>query len=230
MNIYKPPPPLHSESDYGHAENRICPAHYCWVHPITAGSTPLLLGPPHYCWVHPITAGSTPLLLGPPHYCWVHPITAGSTPLLLGPCVILCKKTIKLAVPLALWDITPSLVKRGGDVVVRHNTLRDVLAETCHRAHLGIQVEAGNDLKAVHSHTHPIDLLLTNWATGKTAAFDIPVTFPLNTHTLMEVGVSAGSAAPATEGRKDRASDAKFGERDWLCVPIVTETYDAWGT
>ena len=34
--------------------------------------------------------------------------------------------------------------KRGGDVVVRHNTLRDVLAETGHPAHLGIQVEAGN--------------------------------------------------------------------------------------
>ena len=44
-------------------------------------------------------------------------------------------------------------------MVVRHNTLRDVLAETCHRAHLGIQVEAGNDPTADHSHTHPADLI-----------------------------------------------------------------------
>ena len=51
-------------------------------------------------------------------------------------------------------------------------------------AHLGIQVEAGNDLTADHSHTHPADLLLTNWTTGTTAAFDISVTSPLNTHTL----------------------------------------------
>ena len=87
--------------------------------------------------------------------------------------------------------------KCGGDVVVRHNTLRDVLADTCHRAHLGIQVEAGNDLTANHNHTHPADLLLTNWTAGKTAAFDISVTSPLNTHTLMEAGVSAGSAAQA---------------------------------
>eukprot|EP00731_Ephydatia_muelleri_P027927 Em0019g800a len=92
--------------------------------------------------------------------------------------------------------------KHGGDVVARHNTLRDVLAETCHRAHLGIQVEAGNDLTADHCHTHPADLLLTNWTTGKTAAFDISVTSPLNTQTLMEAGVSAGSAALASEGRK----------------------------
>ena len=119
--------------------------------------------------------------------------------------------------------------KRGGDVVVRHNTLRDVLAETCHRAHLGIQVEAGNDPTANHSHTHPADLLLTNWTTGKTAAFDISVTSPLNTHTLMEAGVSAGSAALTSEGRKHRANDAKCEELGWLCVPLVADTYGAWG-
>ena len=97
----------------------------------------------------------------------------------------------------------------GGDVVTRHNTLRDALAETCHRAHLSVQVEAGSDLTADHSHTRPADLLLTNWATGKTAAFDVSVTSPLNTLTLLEAGVSAGSAARATEDRKHKANDAK---------------------
>eukprot|EP00731_Ephydatia_muelleri_P006101 Em0003g349a len=61
--------------------------------------------------------------------------------------------------------------------------------------HHATTLEAGNDPTADHSHTHPADLLLTNWTTGKTAAFDISVTSPLNTHTLMEAGVSAGSAA-----------------------------------
>ena len=114
--------------------------------------------------------------------------------------------------------------KHGGDVVARHNTPCDVLAETCHWTHLGVQVEAGNDLMANHSHTHPADLLLINWATGKTAAFDISVTSQLNTHTLMEVGVSAGYAALATEGRKHRVNDAKCGEHGWLCIPLVAET------
>ena len=49
-----------------------------------------------------------------------------------------------------------------------------------------------------------------------------------NTHTLMEVGVSAGSAALATEGRKHRANDAKCKKLGWLCVPLVAETYGAW--
>jgi hypothetical protein len=67
---------------------------------------------------------------------------------------------------------------------------------------------------------------LTNWATGKTAAFDISVTSSLNTHTLMEAGVSQDQLP---QPLKDRASDAKYGELDWLCVPLVAETYGAWG-
>ena len=46
----------------------------------------------------------------------------------------------------------------------------------------------------------------------------------------MEVGVSAGSAALASEGRKHRANDAKCKELGWLCVPLVAETYGAWGS
>ena len=88
---------------------------------------------------------------------------------------------------------------------------------------------AGNDLTADHSHTCPADLLLTNWTAGKTAAFDISVTSPLNTHTLMEARVSAGLAALATEGRKHRAKDAKCKELGWLCVSLVAEFYGAWG-
>eukprot|EP00731_Ephydatia_muelleri_P002291 Em0001g2291a len=117
--------------------------------------------------------------------------------------------------------------RHGGDVAIRHNHLRNIFTEFCCCAHLS--VEAGNDLTADHSHTRPADLLLTNWATGKTAAFDISVTSPLNTLTLLEAGVSAGSAAQATETRKHMANDAKCNELGWLCVPLVAETNGAWG-
>ena len=43
-----------------------------------------------------------------------------------------------------------------------------------------------------HSHTHPADLLLSNWATGKTAAFDTSVTSPLNALTLDGSGKCPG--------------------------------------
>ena len=38
--------------------------------------------------------------------------------------------------------------------------------------------------------------------------------------------MSAGSAALASEGG---ANDAKCKELSWLCVPLVAETYGAWG-
>ena len=41
--------------------------------------------------------------------------------------------------------------------------------------------------------------------------------------------MSAGSAALASEGRKHRANDAKCTELGWLCVPLVADTYVAWG-
>ena len=41
----------------------------------------------------------------------------------------------------------------------------------------------------------------------------------------MKAGVSAGSAALATEDGKHRANDAKCNELGWLCVPLVIR----WG-
>ena len=92
--------------------------------------------------------------------------------------------------------------KRGGDVVTRHNKLRDTLAKTCRRDHLSVQVEAGSNLSKDHSHTRPVDILVPNWSLGKPAAFDLSVTSPLNCNILLEAGFGAGQAARAIEQRK----------------------------
>ena len=97
--------------------------------------------------------------------------------------------------------------KRGGDVVTRHNKLRDTLTETCHRAHLSIKVEAGSNLSKDHSHTRPADILVPNWSLGKPAAFDLSVTSPLNSNVLLEAGLAAGQAARATKQRKHEEND-----------------------
>eukprot|EP00731_Ephydatia_muelleri_P023348 Em0015g931a len=116
----------------------------------------------------------------------------------------------------------------GGDVVSRHNKLRDILAESCRRAHLGVQVEMGNNLTN-HSHTRPADLLVPNWVLGKPAAFDLSVTSPLNPTTLLEASVTTGVAALTTELRKHSSNDTKCKELDWVYVPLVVESYGAWG-
>eukprot|EP00731_Ephydatia_muelleri_P032588 Em0024g132a len=114
--------------------------------------------------------------------------------------------------------------KHGGDVINRHNRLRDVFAESCRRACIGVQVEAGSGLGRDEHHTWPADVLATNWMLGKPAAFDFAVTSPLNSSTLHEASVTAGSAAHATEARKHQANDVKCAELGWVSIPVVVET------
>ena len=47
--------------------------------------------------------------------------------------------------------------------------------------------------------------------------------------TLPEAGVTAGAAAKATEERKLKANVAKCADLGWVCVPVVAESYGAWG-
>ena len=47
--------------------------------------------------------------------------------------------------------------------------------------------------------------------------------------TLSEAGICAGAAAQAGEVMKHSANDDKCGDLGWVCVPLVTETYGAWG-
>ena len=130
----------------------------------------------------------------------------------------MCPLSDKMLDPLGHHATT---CKRGGDVVFRHNKLRDILAETCRRAHFSVQVEAGWDLTSDHSHSRPADFLISNWVLGKTAAFDLSVTLLINSKTLSEAGLTSGAAAHATELRKHEANDVKCNDLGWICIPLV---------
>ena len=64
---------------------------------------------------------------------------------------------------------------------------RDILVETCCRAHIEVQVEVGNNLTHDHSKSCPTDMLHLT----KTAALDVSITPLLNPLTLLEAGVLA---------------------------------------
>ena len=119
--------------------------------------------------------------------------------------------------------------KHGGDVVLRHNSLRDVFEEFCHRACLGGQVEVGSGLGLDRLHSRPADVLVNNWHLGKPAAFDLTIISPLNPTTLTEAGVRCGSSALVAEARKHNANDFKCAERGWVCIPLAVESYGCWG-
>ncbi|KAL5510402.1 hypothetical protein EMCRGX_G005940 [Ephydatia muelleri] len=120
--------------------------------------------------------------------------------------------------------------KHGGDVVICHNRLQDVFAESCRRACISAQVEVGYGSASEERHTQPADVLAANWMMGKPAAFDFTVTSPLTSSNLPEASVTAGSAAFAPEERKHKANDSKCAELGWVCIPIAVETYGCWGT
>lgn len=84
--------------------------------------------------------------------------------------------------------------KHGHDVVIHHNRLRDVFAESCRRrAH----VEVGCGFRAEQHHTSPADDVVANWMMGKPAQciLTFAVTFPLISCNLPEVSVTAVLAA-----------------------------------
>ena len=119
--------------------------------------------------------------------------------------------------------------RRGGDVVLRHNQLRDVFVDICHKANLGVRIEAGSALTPDLSRSRPADALVTNWIGGSSAAFDVTVTSPLTPVSLHESNVMAGTAALLAEQRKHQANDPKCDTLGWKCIPLAVESYGNWG-
>eukprot|EP00731_Ephydatia_muelleri_P036461 Em0259g4a len=115
--------------------------------------------------------------------------------------------------------------RRGGDVVIRHNRLRDVFLSFCHQAHIAARLEAGSGLTPGLDCTRQADVLVRDWAQGKPAAFDITVTSPLTPAILAEASRRVGAAAEAAE---NTANDPKCAELGWRCVPLAVETYCNW--
>ena len=52
--------------------------------------------------------------------------------------------------------------RRGGDVVLRHNQLREICVDFCHKANLSAKVEAGSTPTPDLSRSHPVDALVNN--------------------------------------------------------------------
>ena len=116
-----------------------------------------------------------------------------------------------------------------GGVVTRHSRLYDCIVEVCCHAHIGVQIEVGNNLTPSQSKTRPADILIPNWVMGRTAALDVSVTSPLNPQILLEAVVIATAAAIKTEARQHGENNPKCAELGWVCIPVVAESFGAWG-
>ena len=107
--------------------------------------------------------------------------------------------------------------------LVTTNYVHYVLAESCWRAHLGVQVDVGSNVTRNHNHTRPADLLVPNWVLGKPAVLNLSITSLLNPTIILEASVTTGPAAQTNEQRKHCSNDAKCDELTvlGLCTLVV---------
>ena len=92
------------------------------------------------------------------------------------------------------WGHHMLTCRSGGDVITRHNQLRDCIADFCHKACLSPQIEKGSGILP-KDQSRPADILVPNWSLSRPAAFDIKVINPLNLQFIQEVAQTCGHAA-----------------------------------
>ncbi|KAL5493766.1 hypothetical protein EMCRGX_G014989 [Ephydatia muelleri] len=115
--------------------------------------------------------------------------------------------------------------RSGGDIIARHNKLRDCFANLCSKACLSPQLEKGPGI----DFSRPADVLVPNWSLSNPAAFDLKVIHPLNTDLILEASLASGNSAEFGEIGKHTKNDQMCGRLGWTCIPLVVEVYGGWG-
>eukprot|EP00731_Ephydatia_muelleri_P038705 Em0869g3a len=115
--------------------------------------------------------------------------------------------------------------RSGGDVIARHNKLRDCVANLCSKACLSPQLEKGPGI----DFSRPADVLVPNWSLSNPAAFDLKVIHPLNTDLILEASLASGNSAEVGEIEKHAKNDQMCARLGWTCIPLVVEVYGGWG-
>ena len=122
------------------------------------------------------------------------------------------------------WGHHMLTCRSGGDVITRHNQLRDCIADFCHKACLSPQIEKGSGILP-KDQSRPADILVPNWSLSRPAAFDIKVINPLNLQFIQEAAQTCGHAAEMGEEAKHSRNDEACALRGWSCIPLVVSMY-----
>ncbi|KAL5479788.1 hypothetical protein EMCRGX_G023366 [Ephydatia muelleri] len=113
----------------------------------------------------------------------------------------------------------------GGDIIARHNKLRDCFANLCSKACSSPQLENGPGL----DFSRPADVLVPNWSLSNPAAFDLNIIHPLNTDLILEASLASGNSAEFGEIGKHTKNDQMCRRLGWTFIPLVVEVNGGWG-
>ena len=125
--------------------------------------------------------------------------------------------------------------RHGGDVVIRHNRLRNIITDLCRCAHLSVRVEVGRGLLGSHTYARPAHVLVDGWDRAKPAAFDVTVTSPLTPVTLNETSSMKEQQPwlPKPESMQLMMLDAKHSDGHafllpWKLLAIGEESHNVY--
>ena len=111
-----------------------------------------------------------------------------------------------------------------GDVISRHDRIRDRIASACSAANLSPVIVKGNLIAENSSRLG--DVYLPSWKTGQSAALDITVTSSLQPNSIFHATEKSCYAIEAAEDRKYAQYEKKCAQLGFLFVPLAIEFLD----
>ncbi len=120
--------------------------------------------------------------------------------------------------------------KAGGDITVRHNSLRDACFFRCGAAGIEAERETAGLLQQA-TRRRPGDVVIHSCPGMGAVALDFAVTCPLQAALLPESSQHSLAAARSYEAYKleDRRTAQQCTEAGLTVVPMVAETLGGWG-
>jgi len=114
--------------------------------------------------------------------------------------------------------------KKSGDMISRHNAIRDYLASQCQTAQLSPRTEVGDE-----GNLRPGDVFLPRWAGIKPAAIDVSVVNPLKVGSVAKSAKEQGATAAKAAEDKCRKYAPYVAANDVSFIPFIMETYGGLG-
>ena len=113
--------------------------------------------------------------------------------------------------------------KKSGDMIGRHNAVRDYLAAQCRTAQLSPRTEVGDN------NLRPGDVFLPRWAGIRPAAIDVSVVNPLKAGSVAKSAKEQGATAIKAAEEKHRKYASYLAANNVSFIPFIMETYGGLG-
>ena len=114
----------------------------------------------------------------------------------------------------------------NGDLVHRHDSVRDILFSVAQSAALAPRKEVPSLIP--NSSSRPADLYLPHWRRGRPTACDLTIISPVQCLTLDRAAEVQGYAITVAEERKLRAHESECHQNGITFVPLAAESLGGW--